>query len=348
MPDHQLASHTQLAFHQLCMLTQTRGPSYIKQHALPISVSFTCHAQPVQLVNATLAMPPCCLAHCREDVRAHNATALQWHHDHNFLGGPIYQVGFAHDAPTSGPAVESATAFLSAPNFHELTHVALGARIIFYRTDAKDKGATNSKLGTVTGIEFGKPPAGMAWPADLPWVKSIILRLDSGEAFKAERTYIETVHPHGIKISKSTFNVQLAYAMTAHRAQGATLSGTTILDIRSAFASAITYVMLSRATRRSNVFILERQAGGLHPHHDCAVRPVAGAGGAADSCTSAVPARHGLEMRIAPTACPSQGSNNCGGCALNTLSFSVTCSGDMYCTTLLRQYLWFVHHSSDN
>lgn len=49
--------------------------------------------------------------------------------------------------------------------------------------------------------------------------------------------------------------------MTAHRGHGATLPGRVILHVRGAFAPAIVYVMLSRATQRSNVRIL----GALQP-----------------------------------------------------------------------------------
>jgi ATP-dependent exoDNAse (exonuclease V) alpha subunit len=62
--------------------------------------------------------------------------------------------------------------------------------------------------------------------------------------------------------------------MTAHRAQGATLHGRVILDVRSAFAPAIVYVMLSRATTRDHLYIL----GGLTPDDFAAVHtaPIAG------------------------------------------------------------------------
>lgn len=61
--------------------------------------------------------------------------------------------------------------------------------------------------------------------------------------------------------TKATFPVMLGYAMTAHRAQGATLTGTTILHVREAFAPGIVYVMLSRVTTRDNLYIL----GSLKP-----------------------------------------------------------------------------------
>lgn len=57
---------------------------------------------------------------------------------------------------------------------------------------------------------------------------------------------------------------------TAHRAQGATMPGTAILDVRSAFAPAIVFVMCSRVTTRSNLFIL----GGLKPEDFVPITPM--------------------------------------------------------------------------
>jgi hypothetical protein len=44
--------------------------------------------------------------------------------------------------------------------------------------------------------------------------------------------------------------------MSAHRCQGATLTGITIMHVRDAFAPTIVYVMLSRVTTRDNLLIL--------------------------------------------------------------------------------------------
>jgi hypothetical protein len=56
--------------------------------------------------------------------------------------------------------------------------------------------------------------------------------------------------------TKATFPLLLGYAITAHRAQGATLTGRTIVHVRKAFAPGMVYVMLSRVTTRDNLFII--------------------------------------------------------------------------------------------
>ena len=50
------------------------------------------------------------------------------------------------------------------------------------------------------------------------------------------------------------------------------MPGTTILDVRSAFAPAIVFVMVSRVTTRSKLFIL----GGLKPEDFVPITPMLG------------------------------------------------------------------------
>lgn len=90
------------------------------------------------------------------------------------------------------------------------------------------------------------------------------MRLDgSGKTVRVSRTRTETKHDNGHAFTKRTFPLSLGYAMTAHRCQGATLKGTTILHVRSAFAPAQVYVMLSRVTSRRRLRVL----GELTPEH---------------------------------------------------------------------------------
>ena len=54
------------------------------------------------------------------------------------------------------------------------------------------------------------------------------------------------------------FPIVLAYAMTGHKSQGATISNKVIVHIRNAFAPGLTYVMLSRTTNRQNLNIVKK------------------------------------------------------------------------------------------
>lgn len=84
---------------------------------------------------------------------------------------------------------------------------------------------------------------------------------ETGKTVKVSRTRTSTHYTDSFAFTKRTFPVALGYAMTAHKCQGATLRGTTILDVHKAFVPAIVYVMLSRAPSRDHLHIL----GGLTP-----------------------------------------------------------------------------------
>ncbi len=206
-------------------------------------------------------------------MRKHNATALRWHQRRRLLGGPILEVHMAHNAPTTGAAAAAAQAFAAKPGFHELTHIAVGARVIFNTTDNKSTGATNSKQGTVQEVHTGMPPPGVqAPPLGQPWVTHVLVKLDDGGVATVERSIFERAHPNGVPIYRATFPIQLAYAMTAHRAQGATIHGVTIIDVLTAFAAGIVYVMLSRTVSRTQLIIL----GGLTPADFDSIMPAPG------------------------------------------------------------------------
>jgi ATP-dependent DNA helicase PIF1 len=52
------------------------------------------------------------------------------------------------------------------------------------------------------------------------------------------------------KFFKSTFPLALAYAITGHKAQGATVASKVVIDICDAFTPELTYVLLSRVIEK--------------------------------------------------------------------------------------------------
>jgi hypothetical protein len=72
----------------------------------------------------------------------------------------------------------------------------------------------------------------------------------------------------GRSFYKSTFPLCLAYAITAHKAQGLTRDAPTVLHVRSGFELGLVYVMLSRVTKREHLRIVGR----LRPE-DCRPMP---------------------------------------------------------------------------
>jgi hypothetical protein len=155
-------------------------------------------------------------------VRKNNDLALQWHHERGYVGD-IYKVHMEVNcksplAPNSR-AEAAANVFLNQRNFHELTSVAVGAPVIYTSTDSKTAGSSNSKLATVIEVITSEPPAHMALPPGTPWVSALRLRLEGGKETICRRTRRETSWPNGVEISKSSFHIALAFAMTGHKAQ---------------------------------------------------------------------------------------------------------------------------------
>ena len=183
-------------------------------------------------------------------MASHNATCLRWHHAHGSVTGPLYEVAMEHNA---GPGTTMALddPWLTNDKFHELTVVAVGARVVYKTTTSKATGQTTSKLGTVQRVNLAP---------GTQHVQSLVVLLDGPErrTVTVSRCLVSTTHRHGHPITKKTFPLLLAYAVTAHRAQGATLCGTVILHVRNAFTPGITYVMLSRVTSRDNLRVLGR------------------------------------------------------------------------------------------
>lgn len=186
------------------------------------------------------------------DVRRHNEQALRWHMANNpAVTGPVYAVQMQHNAHGCGHMQQ----WLKHPGFHLLTSVAQGCRVVYTTTVCKATGATNSAMGTVEEVVLGPPPPGEA--SQQPWVQALKIRLDvSNKLVTVGRTVQHTTRRQDKDFIKATFPVVLGYAITAHRAQGATLRGRTILHVRKAFAPGMVYVMLSRVTSRDNLFII--------------------------------------------------------------------------------------------
>jgi hypothetical protein len=186
-----------------------------------------------------------------QDVRRHNERALKWHHAHNpAVTGPVYNVSMEHNAQGHSHM----QGWLTRPNFHLLTKVAKGCRVVYTTTVCKTTGATNSAVGTVEDVVLGPVPAGA--DPNQPCVHALKVRLDiSGKLVTVTRSVQHTTRQQDNNYSKATFPLLLGYAITAHRAQGATLTGRTIVHVRKAFAPGMVYVMLSRVTTRDNLFI---------------------------------------------------------------------------------------------
>jgi ATP-dependent exoDNAse (exonuclease V) alpha subunit len=88
-------------------------------------------------------------------------------------------------------------------------------------------------------------------------VVKIAIRLDSNNQIVVvtRSNYYSCFH-NNRRLYKKTFPLILAYAITAHKCQGMTMSARTFLHVRGTFAPGLLYVMLSRVPRRDMLYII--------------------------------------------------------------------------------------------
>jgi ATP-dependent exoDNAse (exonuclease V) alpha subunit len=139
--------------------------------------------------------------------------------------------------------------WLKEPGFHMLQQAAVGARVMLTRNMAVSGGVVNGAMGVITGFEHG-PPKPYHMNAGLPdsIVKMIKVQLDCGKVVSVRRSVSEGRHEASRSYTKSTFPLAPAYAVTGHKAQGATLTGPVVIHATSTFCPGLLYVMLSRVT----------------------------------------------------------------------------------------------------
>eukprot|EP00798_Chlamydomonas_sp_ICE-L_P000316 gene316-biopygen13014 len=137
--------------------------------------------------------------------------------------------------------------FLEEKHFHHLKEVSIGAKVMLTNNINLKKGAANGSTGIVLDIAFD---------AQKNVRNFTVLLHRSNKVIKVYRTTFRTVYAQGCRFFKSSFPLMLAYAMTGHKSQGATLSGPTIVHMKEAFTPGLLYVMLSRVTERAHLRIV--------------------------------------------------------------------------------------------
>jgi hypothetical protein len=168
----------------------------------------------------------------REDVARANSAGLAAH----WRPRQIVQVQPAFD--TQG--FQEWESWCTSTDFHRLVAFAVGAPVVFTRTVNKNALATNQAAGTVTDFNVSDGT-----------VSSISVRIaSSGETISVSRSDVNNQPHNGLTVWRKTFPLELGYAVTAHRIQGATLTSHTLVHPRRAFAQGQINVLLSRVTDR--------------------------------------------------------------------------------------------------
>ena len=137
------------------------------------------------------------------------------------------------------------TDWLKEPHFHVLNQVAIGATVMLTQNLDLTIGACNGAVGTITAFKHNA--AGD--------ISGITITLDNTSTITVYRMAYKFKYFAGKRFYKATWPLSLAYAMTGHKCQGATIKGRVLLYIRDIFCPGLLYVMLSRVLQRSQLVI---------------------------------------------------------------------------------------------
>ena len=150
---------------------------------------------------------------------------------------------------TNATEAHNVSEWLKDSKFDQLHHVAVGALVMFTSNVNVAKGAVNGATTTVTSVHLDTH--GVVTTIGVHIIGTATNIYLKRYNFKHKYTYEQYYY-------KASFPIVLAYAMTGHKSQGATISNNVVVDIRNAFAPGLTYVMLSRTTNRKHLKIVRK------------------------------------------------------------------------------------------
>eukprot|EP00951_Prasinocladus_malaysianus_P004320 scaffold30373_cov21-Prasinocladus_malaysianus.AAC.1 len=112
---------------------------------------------------------------------------------------------------------------------------------------ANSKGIANGTLGVVKCCSREKKTGD---------INGISIRTTDGRDISIRRSAYETINIDSIQYRRAVFPMLLSYAITIHRAQGATLPGKVLIYIPECFTPGLAYVAYSRVTESALVRIV--------------------------------------------------------------------------------------------
>ena len=176
----------------------------------------------------------------REDANNYNYAILK----NQFNDSDITEVGIESSAANE----DELHYWVHDPEFTTIHNIAIGALIMITENIDLSIGACNGALATVISFEKN--------PSTQKLTKINVHITISNRTICIRRSKYSRISHASKDYYRSTFPIQLAYAITGHKCQGATIKGKVLLVIRHAFAPGQIYVMLSRVTTRKNLLIL--------------------------------------------------------------------------------------------
>jgi len=129
-----------------------------------------------------------------------------------------------------------------------IKYVVIGVRVMIAKYINISKGVVNGTFIIVTSITFNN---------DEVATSIIIKTINTNIQIMLKRQTLQHKYTFETYYYKTSFLTILAYVITSHKAQGATIKSKVIIDIRNSFVLSLTCVMLSRITNRSNLLICQ-------------------------------------------------------------------------------------------
>jgi ATP-dependent exoDNAse (exonuclease V) alpha subunit len=251
-----------------CHITSTPCWAIAKQHTLQTSVRHSSDPLYLEFLNIIQHRPPTeseiehTLNACfiNNDMLSHyldaTTTILCSHREDVIMYNDIIFKSIFASAEriqvtldTNATEAHNVSAWLNDTRFDQLHHVAVGALVMFTTNVNIAKGVVNGATATVTSVHTDNH--GVVTTIGVQVIGNSTNILLKRHNFKHKYTYEQHYY-------KASFPIVLAYAMTGHKSQGATISNKVIIDIRNAFVPGLTYVMLSRTTNRQNLKIARK------------------------------------------------------------------------------------------
>ncbi|KAL0038502.1 hypothetical protein WJX77_008703 [Trebouxia sp. C0004] len=148
----------------------------------------------------------------------------------------------------SGGSMPELCEWFNDEDFHCLPYVAIGARVMVLENIDVAKGVANGSLTSVVDLKYD---------ASGQLNKVIVEINETVEVRCITRTLWSSRYHQGKRYSKSTFPLMLAYALTVHKSQGATLDFA-IVDLSDCFCPGLLYVAISRVRHRGCLRLMHR------------------------------------------------------------------------------------------
>jgi hypothetical protein len=189
----------------------------------------------------------------RKQVAKWNALFLSWmNEEHPDVVPNVYEVHLVHNVPEE---CKEAKRWVRNEKHHPLQNVGVGARMMVTENIDVPKGIANSAQCTCTNVVVDSKGV-------VQWIEADFTK-PKPKKYMFSRSVVKRKYMGKNRFLKKSFPLALAYALTAHKCQGATITGPGIIDVLEAFAAGQLYVMLSRFQTRSQMKIIGR----LTPDH---------------------------------------------------------------------------------